>query len=129
MDETALLCALYDERRNDGLEIVALAFEKDHNTKKAKERVQRMVDHHSVEYDVLLAGPANKSAATEQLPFLDNIMSYPTCIFIDRKGVVRKIRTGFYGPGTGNHYTEYVKKLGLFVDELLSEDVGVIAGN
>jgi len=129
MDETALLCELYKERNNDGLEIVALAFEKHHNTPKAKERVQRMVDHHGVDYDVLMAGPASKSAATEQLLFLDNIMSYPTCIFIDRKGVVRKIRTGFYGPSTGVHYTEYVKKFRLFIDQLLSEEAGVLAGN
>ena len=88
-----------------------------------------MIDHHGVDYDVLLAGPASKSAATQKLPFLDNIMSYPTCIFIDRKGVVRKIRTGFYGPGTGIHYTEYVKKLRLFIDQLLSEDASIVAGN
>ena len=30
------------------------------------------------------------------------VMSYPTCIFVDRMGKVRRIRTGFYGPGTGS---------------------------
>lgn len=120
-DETAVLCEIYNERHDDGLEVVALAFEKNHESVRAKERVQRMIDHFGVKYDVLMAGPSNKAAATKTLPFLDNIISYPTCIFIDRTGNVRKIRAGFSGPGTGEHYTQYVKHLELFVDDLLSE--------
>ena len=125
MDETALLCELYDKRNEDGLEIIALAFEKHHGTPKAEERVRRMIEHHGIQYDVLLAGDASKSNATAQLPFLNHVMSYPTCIFIDKDGMVRKIRTGFYGPGTGEHYEEYVKQLEAFVDEMLFEDLAV----
>jgi hypothetical protein len=48
-------------------------------------------------------------------------MSYPTCIFIDKAGMVRRIRTGFYGPGTGDHYLHYKRNLEAFVVQLLAE--------
>ena len=123
VDETALLCELYQERHDEGLEVLALAFEVEHGTPRSIERVQRLIDHFNIPYDVLLAGPANKAAASSTLPFLDNIISYPTCIFIDRNGKVRKIRAGFNGPGTGKHYTEYVQQLNIFIDGLLTEKV------
>ena len=49
-------------------------------------------------------------------------MSYPTSIFIDRSGKIRKIRTGFYGPGTGNYYTRYTEETTNFVTKLLAEE-------
>jgi hypothetical protein len=48
-------------------------------------------------------------------------MSYPTSIFIDRKGNIQKIRTGFYGPGTGEYYEKYTQETDAFVSELLKE--------
>ena len=52
---------------------------------------------------------------------LNHIMSYPTSIFIDRQGKIRKIRTGFYGPGTGEFYTRYIEQTDDFVSKLLAE--------
>jgi len=48
-------------------------------------------------------------------------MSYPTSIFLDKKGKIRKIRTGFYGPGTGEFYTRYTEQTNDFVAKLLAE--------
>ena len=63
----------------------------------------------------------NKGEAQKKLPMLNNILSYPTTIFIDKKGKVRKIHTGFNGPATGEKYTEFKKEFETFVDELLKE--------
>ena len=38
---------------------------------------------------------------------LDHVLSYPTTIFIDKSGNVRKIHTGFNGPATGDKYLEF----------------------
>ncbi len=40
----------------------------------------------------------NRDNANQALPMLNKIMGYPTTIFIDKKGRVRKIHTGFSGP-------------------------------
>ena len=52
---------------------------------------------------------------------LNHVLSYPTSIFIDKKGKVRKIHTGFNGPATGEKYTEFKKEFESFVAELLNE--------
>jgi len=55
------------------------------------------------------------------LPQLTPIMVFPTSIFIDKKGKVRKLDTSFNGPGTGEHYDEYKREFEAMVDALLRE--------
>ena len=52
---------------------------------------------------------------------LNHVLSYPTSIFIDKKGKVRKIHTGFNGPATGEKYLEFKKEFEAFVNTLLTE--------
>ena len=52
---------------------------------------------------------------------LSEIISFPTAIFIGRDGQVKKVHTGFSGPGTGTYYTEYTKETELFIQQLLQE--------
>lgn len=73
-----------------------------------------------MDYEILLAGEANKTAINT-LPMLNHILSYPTTIFIDKKGKVRKIHTGFSGPATGKHYEAFVSDFYSFVNQLLTE--------
>ena len=49
---------------------------------------------------------------------------YITSIFIDREGKVRKIHTGFNGPGTGEPYQRFVDEYTLFIEQLLREGDG-----
>jgi hypothetical protein len=44
---------------------------------------------------------------------------FPTTLFVGRDGTVQKIHTGFYGPGTGEHYAAYKKEFYSIVDKLL----------
>jgi len=53
---------------------------------------------------------------------LNNFEAFPTLIIIDKKGVVRKIHTGFNGPGTGIYYTEFVREFEKTIDDLLAEN-------
>jgi hypothetical protein len=73
------------------------------------------------EFPFLIAGVASKSKASEALPMLSAVSSYPTTIIIDKKGKVRKIYTGFYGPSTGLYYTHYVEQTENFIEKLLAE--------
>ena len=47
----------------------------------------------------------------KSLPMLADYKGFPTTIIIDKKGDVRKIHTGFSGPGTGKYYTEFTVNL------------------
>ena len=120
-DETAYLTQLYSKNKEQGLEIVALSFDKSEDFESAKQTALKIKEHFGVEYDILIAGKASKIDAAKALPMLNHIMSYPTTIFIDRQGKIRKIRTGFYGPGTGEFYTRYIEQTNNFIAKLLAE--------
>ncbi len=121
MDETKFLSEIYPEYNEKGLEIVALAFEKATNFEKAKSNVERLKKRYNVQYEFLLTEKTGKDQASQALPMLNVVMSFPTTIYIDKKGRVRKIHTGFTGPGTGSHYQDFSDTTLLFLEKLLSE--------
>jgi thiol-disulfide isomerase/thioredoxin len=121
MDETKFLAPWYEKNKYRGVEIIGLAYEKKPDLDYARERVQKMKQRLNVGYDYAIAGTADNESASKSLPMLNQVMSFPTTIFIDRAGKVRKIHTGFSGPGTGRYYTDFVEEFNLFVDKLINE--------
>lgn len=123
LDESKYLSQFYATNKSDDLEIVALAFENAKTIDKAISNLTRLKDKIGIEYPILIAQTksASKKLAAEKLPMLNHILSYPTTIFIDKKGVVRKIHTGFSGPATGDKYVEFTKEFEAFVLKLCNE--------
>lgn len=121
MDESRLLAQMHERYHASGLDVVAVAFEREADPLRAVEMLKRYQRRLHIPYDILYAGSSNKESVAEKLPFLDHLMSYPTCIFIDRMGKVRRIRTGFYGPSTGLHYRNYQHNLEQFLERMLAE--------
>ena len=120
-DEAAFLAPLYKENRGKGLEVVSLMFEHFGDFPHAAEAAQRFRQHYGIEYTTLIAGISDKDEAAKKLPMLQSVVAFPTTIFVDRKGHVRKIHTGFSGPATGEHYTEFVSEVKSTLDQLLAE--------
>lgn len=121
MDETRFLADWYRKNKNKDVAIIGLAYEQKEEFEYARKRVEKMADRLDVDYPFLIAGTADKKAAAETLPMLNHILSFPTTIFIDKEGTVRKIHTGFSGPGTGEYYLRFVEEFELFIDKLLAE--------
>ena len=121
MDETKFLKTWYDENNDRGVEILGLAYEAKDDFNYAKSRVFKMKRKLGVRYDYVIAGTSDKKEAAKTLPMLNHISSFPTTIFIDKKGNVRRIHTGFTGPGTGPYYEQFIKEFNNTVDELVAE--------
>lgn len=121
MDASRFLGQLYQEYKEKGLEIVAIDYELINSFKVFQTNARKLKKDLSIDYPVLFGGLANKKEASKTLPMLNAILSYPTSIFVDKKGKVRAIHTGFSGPGTGEIYSNYVRKTEAFVRELLAE--------
>ncbi|QNF31430.1 TlpA family protein disulfide reductase [Adhaeribacter swui] len=121
MDETKFLAPFYEQNKNRGIEIIGLAYEQSPEFEQAKPRVERMRDRLQVGYDLLIAGSRDKEEAAKTLPMLNHVLGFPTTIFIDKKGDVRKIHTGFSGPGTGKYYDEFVQDFNQTIDKLVKE--------
>jgi peroxiredoxin len=122
MDETAYLTSFYKEYQQKGVEIIGLAYERSKDFERSKKNVMRLRDRFSVPYDMLITGFTNdKVEVSKSIPMLDKFMAFPTLMIIDKGGKIRKIHTGFSGPGTGTHYTEFVKEFENTIDGLLAE--------
>lgn len=123
LDESKYYIDYLKKNTSSDLEIVALAFEYAKTKEGAFKSIKRMKDRIGVEYPILLAqfGSSDKEIAQQKLPMLNHVLSYPTSIFIDKKGNVRKIHTGFNGPATGAKFIEFQKEFETFVETLLAE--------
>ncbi len=118
MDETRFFAEL-DEKYNDqGLEIIALCYESK-DPIASRNAIKRFKTGTNAAYTFLHAGVSNKRLASETLPMLNRILSYPTSIFIDKEGEVQKIFTGFTGPGTGEHYKQLSQEMIDLIEKML----------
>jgi len=125
-DEASYLAPFYRQYRDDGLEIVALLYEHFEDADLAAEQVRQFRAKFAIEYDTLVAGISDKTEAGKTLPALSAVLAYPTTIFIDRDRRVRKIHTGFSGPGTGVHYTRLQEEFTALVTGMLAEPANLI---
>ena len=121
MDETSFYKDLYDKYHNKGLEIIGVAYEYPSEFKDQAERVKSYIKNLDVPYAILVGGKASKSKASTDFSMLNEISSFPTSIFINKKGEIVKIHTGFNGPGTGEVYSDYVRKTNSLIHKLLNE--------
>lgn len=123
LDETTFYVDYLKNNPNKDLKVVALAFEYAKTKEKAFDGINRLKSRVGVNYPVLLAqmGTSSKSKANEKLPMLNHVLSYPTTIYIDKKGMVRKIHTGFNGPATGEKHQAFKKEFAETLAMLLAE--------
>ena len=121
MDETKFYADWYRKNKDKGVKIIGLAYEVKSDFEYAKTRVLTMKEKLKVDYDFVIAGTATTKSASESLPMLSKITSFPTSIIIDKKGNVRRIHTGFSGPATGKYYEEFVDEFISFMNELIEE--------
>ncbi len=121
MDESKFLAPWYQKNKQKGVEIIGLAYEKSTDPAFAYPKIKRLKERFGIDYEVLLAGTNDKADASTTLPMLNRVIGFPTTIFIDKKGQVREIHTGFSGPGTGKYYDDFVSDFNRLVDKLLAE--------
>jgi thiol-disulfide isomerase/thioredoxin len=123
MDETKFLSPWYDQNKHRGVEIIGLAYERKADFDYASTRVKKMISKLNIKYDFVIAGTNSKADAAKTLPQLNTIVAFPTTIFVGRDGKVKKIHTGFSGPGTGKYYEQFKEHFNVLVNELLAENI------
>ena len=121
LDEAAFLAPWYIANRLRGIEVVGLAFERKNDIEYARNQLSVFIEKFGITYDILFAGSTGAESVARVLPELSSLMSYPTTFFIDKKGDVRKIHTGFNGPATGKFYEDFKTSFNNIVNELVNE--------
>ncbi len=120
LDETRYFKDLYSKYHERGLEIISIGYETGNSFEDYKENIERLKNSLELNFTFLVGGKASKGLAKEHFSMLNNIISFPTTIFIGRDGEVKRVHTGFSGPGTGEYYTEYVNKTNALIESLLA---------
>lgn len=121
LDEAAFMAPWYKKNRERGVEVIAIHYERKTDTAFVRKAIKRYKEKFDIQYDELIAGPADKQYVAASLPALNTFLSFPTTIFIDKKGNVARIHTGYTGPATGKYYTQFVKGFNEETDRLLRQ--------
>ena len=112
-DESRFVKSMYEKYHVQGLEVVPVSFERGTDKQVAFTRINSQAKQMTLPYPVYLGSGADSPQKAAAIVFsqLNHVMSFPTLILIGKDGKVKKVWTGFYGPGTGVHYTEHTKEI------------------
>ena len=121
LDETNYFKVLHQKYEDKGLQIIALGFESQKTTRKRKKHLKRFKKKAAIPYSIYIAGSASKKEASRIFSMLNNVSSFPTTLFVNQKGDIIHIHTGFYGPGTGVYYERYKKETEALIEKSLSK--------
>lgn len=120
IDEAAFLAPWYKKNKNRGVEAIGVHYERKTDAAYLRNAIGNFRKRFGIEYDEVIGGLPDKRVVAESFPALNTFLSFPTILFIDKKGNVDKIYTGFTGPATGKYYEQFVKEFNEEVDKLLA---------
>jgi peroxiredoxin len=122
LDENTFLSGWYKENHQRGVEIIGLGFERKPDFESGKKSLGALKTRLDITYEILFAGKSGADNVSKVMPELEGFAFFPTTIFIDKKGNVRKIHSGFNGPATGKFHEEFKSEFNALVNELLAEN-------
>ncbi len=109
MDAAPLLQKLHMDYGKQGLAVVGLSFELKDDPQTARKNLLLYEERYGITFPVLFCGSLDdKNVEARLRSQLNNFSSYPTTIFVDRKGLVQSIHEGFKGPGAGEEYQNQI---------------------
>ncbi|MFT3701607.1 MAG: TlpA disulfide reductase family protein [Agriterribacter sp.] len=123
MDESTFMGEVYRSYKAKGVEIIGLAYERTTDVARSQAAVKNFMKRLNVAYPVLIPAVAvgDPQRSEKTLPQLERIPAFPTTIFVDRKGEIQKIHSGFSGPATGAaDYEEQKKEYYQIINDLLA---------
>lgn len=124
LDETRYLSSLYNSRRWPQVEMAALAYELTTDANRSAASLRKFQERLQVQYPMLISGvtSSDPQKGPKTLPALGEIRYFPTLVFIDKKGMLRAIHEGFYGPGAPDYFEAFQRELEEMVEQLLKEN-------
>jgi thiol-disulfide isomerase/thioredoxin len=100
-DLAPLLTELYAEHRDDGLEMIGIAYEMSEDEVFTRERLRTYREKHGLDWEIVLASAPPEELFAAGSARLSPIAGVPVTIFLNRDRSVHAIYSGFSGPATG----------------------------
>ncbi len=111
--EIPTLIEIQNEYADQGLIVVAIAFEAEEQPEARRRHLEAYKEEHGITYLVLDGGPPNEVGSA--IPALRNVTGFPVEIFVDRSGQVTKARNSY------GFKKSWAKKLRREIESLLGE--------
>lgn len=118
-DETEFLLNYLKVHPNPGFDVIGISFERHTDSVKAIQAIRTYKDKMGIPYPILIGGTHQKDKAGKVLSMLENVVAYPTLIFLRPDGHVDAIHTGFSGPATDD-YAEFMKDFDHYVLRIIT---------
>lgn len=118
LDESKFIIDYLKNNDVKDLEVIAIAFEKYKDADQALAMIGRYKKRLKIPYEMVYGGYYDKGGATASLGFLDEIISYPTLLYVDRNNKVRRVHTGYAGPAT-SQFSAFKTSFDIAVKELI----------
>ena len=119
-DQTHYLLDYLESEKPDDVEVIAISFERYKEKEKGLAAIATFESNLKIPYPVLYGGYYDKAEASEKIPQISRILSYPTLLFVDKNNQIRRVHTGFAGPAT-EEYKEFDKEFKKIISELRTE--------
>lgn len=106
IDETKFIKEFKKENKTD-VDFYIVSFERGLNEKSSLKSLKKTRDFYEIDYPILIGGLSKSVLVSDIFKSIDNFASFPTTIFINKKGDIVKIHSGFNGPATGLYYKKF----------------------
>jgi thiol-disulfide isomerase/thioredoxin len=112
MDETRFLSETYNERKWPDVEMVALAYELSPNFSRSANSLRKFQQKYGVAYPMLITGVTSSDSqkGPKTVPAFGEVRYFPTLLFVDKKGMLRNVHEGFYGPGAPDQFEAFQRE-------------------
>lgn len=120
IDETKFIQS-YITKNNPKVDFYIIAFERSPNKAIATKLLRKTKALYNIDYPILIGSYTADKKVSDVLKGIGNFASFPTSIFVDKKGKIRKVHSGFSGPATGKYYEKFIFEFDSLLKKLLSE--------
>jgi thiol-disulfide isomerase/thioredoxin len=119
IDETKYFLKWKSKNKNKNVNFVIVSFERAPTKKHALKLLRKTKNLYKIDYPILVASYTNEKKVTDIFKGMENFISFPTTLYIDKKGQVHKIHAGFNGPATGDFFEQFKTDFNKTIQELI----------
>lgn len=109
---------IYLRHKDEGVQVIGVAFELTGDRKRDLEQVRRYKAFHKISFPLFLGGVADKKEAGRRMPFLDELKAWPTTVFVNRGGKITGIHSGYAGPAAPEEHENQKKRYAALLLEM-----------
>lgn len=122
LDESKYFIELSKQSSFKDIRFIAVGFENGNSDKDRIARLKKYQKKMGFTYPVYLGGGASTKDAHAVFNQLNGVFSFPTTIFLDKKGRIVQVNSGFDGPATGVFYKSMQEETERLLLKLLQAD-------